>query len=71
MDEDFWIDKLADVNILQVEAVGKVIGRVTAAVYLGMVDAGIDDVHARAILNSATETFFRVMFEAAKGTSEG
>jgi hypothetical protein len=58
MDDFDFIKAFADVEILQVEAVGQVVGRVMGKIYLGMIDAGLSEQTATKIIIGAWGEFF-------------
>jgi hypothetical protein len=57
-DFDF-IKAFADVNILEVEAVGKVVGRVVGVVFEGMIEVGVSEQNAHRIIRGAVAELLR------------
>jgi hypothetical protein len=57
-DFDF-IKAFADVNILEVEAVGKVIGRVVGVLFEGMIEVGVSEQNAHRIIRGAVAELLR------------
>jgi hypothetical protein len=58
MEEFDFIKGFAGVDLLSVDAVGKVIGRAIASLFQGMVEAGLDEGVALVIINNAVGAFF-------------
>jgi hypothetical protein len=58
MDDFDFIKAFAGVDVLQVEAVGEVVGRVMAKIFVGMVDAGLSEQNATKIIIGAWGEFF-------------
>jgi hypothetical protein len=52
-DEFDFVKGFADANLLEVEAVGRVIGAATTALFKGMVAAGLSEEDAHRIVRSA------------------
>lgn len=69
--DDPFINALVDVDILKVEAVGKVIGRAIGAAYRGMVDAGIDESVANTIISSAISEAFAAIARISRDMDKG
>jgi hypothetical protein len=67
MDDFDFIKAFADVDILQVEAVGEVVGRTAAAVFKGMIAAGLSHEEAFKIIQMAMRALFASL--APRGTS--
>jgi hypothetical protein len=59
MDDFDFIKAFAGVDVLQVEAVGEVVGRVMAKIFVGMVDAGLSHDDAHLILRNGMIELFR------------
>jgi hypothetical protein len=57
-DFDF-IKAFADVNLLEVEAVGKVVGRVVGVVFEGMIEVGVSEQNAHRIIRGAVAELLR------------
>jgi hypothetical protein len=57
-DFDF-IKAFADVNILEVEAVGKVVGRVVGVMFEGMIEVGVSEQNAHRIIRGAVAELLR------------
>lgn len=72
MTDDFdFIKAFADVDVLQVEAVGVVVGRAIGALTKGMIEAGVSERSARLIVGYATAELFKVMRESAPPSATG
>jgi hypothetical protein len=70
MDADPFINALAGVDVLKVEAVGRVIGCALGAVYVGMVDAGVPATVANDIIDNAVDSAFAEITKMAKDQGE-
>jgi hypothetical protein len=57
-DFDF-IKAFADVNLLEVEAVGKVVGRVVGVLFEGMIEVGVSEQNAHRIIRGAVAELLR------------
>jgi hypothetical protein len=64
--QDDFINAFAGVNVLHVEAIGKVIDRGLAAAYQGMLDAGLSDIQAMQIIGVVTSELMSAMAPASK-----
>lgn len=69
--DDPFIDALAGVDILKVEAVGKVVGRAIGAAYKGMVDAGIDESTASSIIGLAIQEGLAAIVRISRDMDKG
>lgn len=58
MDDFDFIKAFADVDILQVEAVGEVIGRASGALFRGMINAGLSHEEAFQVIKIAVHELF-------------
>lgn len=65
-DFDF-IKAFAGVDLLAVEAVGTVIGRVEGAIFKGLVEKGVSEDDAHKILRAAHAEFFKAFMGQVKG----
>lgn len=65
MDDFDFVKGFADVDLLQVEAVGHVVGRVIGVLFNGMVEAGMSEENAHAIIRNA----MAALFDSFKATS--
>jgi homoserine acetyltransferase len=70
MDADPFINALADVDILKVEAVGRVVGRSIGAVRQGMIDASVPEDAANAIIQSAIEAAWAEIMKMANNPGD-
>lgn len=58
MDDFDFIKAFADVDILQVEAVGEVIGRASGALFRGMINAGLSHEEAFQVIKITLHELF-------------
>jgi hypothetical protein len=58
MDPDEFAGMFAGVDMLQAEAIGKVMGHVYGAMMQGMIDAGLEERNARLIMADIHRVFF-------------
>jgi hypothetical protein len=63
-DFDF-IKAFADVNILEVEAVGKVVGHVVGVMFEGMIEAGVSEQNAHRIIRGVVAELFRSIWSTS------
>lgn len=61
MDNDNFLNSFMNVNILSVEAVSEIVGRVIAKLRNGMVEGGMSADEADALISSVFEIFFTYM----------
>ena len=67
MESEFdFIKAFADVDLLQAEAVAKVVGRVHASLFEGMVAGGLSENTAYRILRGAHAEMFQAMLTAGR-----
>ena len=69
--EDFdFIKGFAGIDLLTVDAIGKVIGRTVGVIYIGMLDAGVPVDAAQKIIMDAWGVFFATMMTQARGQED-
>lgn len=61
MDEFDFIKAFTDVDLLQVEAVGKVVGRTIGVLFKGMVEVGVSEEDAHRIIQRGMRELFMAM----------
>lgn len=66
MDENFFINAFANVDILKVEAVSTVVGRVLASIHKGLLEAGESEEHAAMVMQIISKSFFSALAELVK-----
>jgi hypothetical protein len=64
--DDIFVNALAEVDILKVEAVGMVIGRTIGVLYKGMTEAGMPEHIARQIIDQAISEMFAFITKSFK-----
>lgn len=71
MTDDFdFIKAFADVDVLQVEAVGVVVGRAIGALTKGMIEAGLSERAARMIVGVGMAELFKSLRSQAVGAAQ-
>lgn len=61
MDNNEFLDNFMNIDILQVEGVAEIIGRVIAKLRAGMIEGGIHPAEADNLINLAFSTFLNLM----------
>lgn len=66
MDDFDFIKAFADVDLLRIGAIARIVGRVQATLFRELVDAGLTEAQALAIMSSTMREFFGAVLTGAR-----